>query len=152
VDDRDLPRSTTLQELVARAMERELSEEVNLVGVGASTQITGYFRWLEKGAKPEFVGVTALHTTAREIRDRRVRPDEERLVASVDTHEINPRDIRIVGNQLKGLPAELLGSASVPLWLALRALGTSLERDPELVDRLLQRARHDPRAATQPSH
>jgi hypothetical protein len=151
VDQRDLHGSTTLRELVVKAMERELSEEVNLHGVGASSQVTGYFRWLEKGAKPEFVGVTALDATARVLRDRPVRHGEERLVASVDTHEINPLGIRIVGNQLRGLPPELHGSASVPLLLALRALATTLERDPELVDRLLQRARHDPRAAKQPS-
>ena len=151
MDDRDLPGSKTLQQLVVTAMERELSEEVNLHGVGASSQITGYSRWLERGAKPEFVGVTVLDASANEIRGRPTRRSEEQLVARVNTHEVDPRDIRVVGNQLRGLPPELLGSASVPLLWALRALAATLELDPELVDRLMERARHDPRAAKQPN-
>ena len=153
VDEDDLSGSTTLQELVVKAMERELSEEVNLDVVGVSSQITGYFRWLEKGAKPEFVGVTALDTTAHELRGRPIRRSEEQLVAAVDMHELDLRDIRVVGDhlELEGMPPELRYSASVPLLAALRALASTLERDPELVVRLLQHARDNRRAAKQPS-
>jgi hypothetical protein len=151
VDEGDLSGSTTLRELVVKAMERELSEEVNLHGVGVSSQITGYFRWLEKGAKPEFVGITALDTTAREVRLRPIRRSEEQLVAAVDTTELDLRDIRVVGDHLEGLPPELRYSTSVPLLLALHALASTLERDPELVDRLLQHARDNSRVAKQPS-
>jgi len=52
----------TLQELVRFAMEREAKEELNadgLLGDGLSkTTITGFGRYLHRGGKPEFFGIT----------------------------------------------------------------------------------------------
>ena len=57
-----------LRKTVVRGMERELWEESNglranqmkLFADAVETRITGYFRWLSKNAKSEFVGVSRL--------------------------------------------------------------------------------------------
>ncbi len=57
-----------LRKAVIRGMQRELWEESNgdraiskaRFDNGIETRLTGYFRWLKKGAKPEFSGVTRL--------------------------------------------------------------------------------------------
>jgi len=49
---------------IKKAMERELREE-NKLGVEVSIQntvIIGYFRWISRGGKPEFVGVSRLNS------------------------------------------------------------------------------------------
>ena len=65
------PDKNGLRKAVRRGMERELWEEsVGMRGVSdrkfyknLDTRITGYFRWLKKGGKAEFVGVSRLRNS-----------------------------------------------------------------------------------------
>src|SRR4051812_35605749 len=52
-------RREPLQDFIARGMRRELREECRLQERElGETLLLGYFRWINKGAKPEYVGVT----------------------------------------------------------------------------------------------
>jgi hypothetical protein len=69
--DFDTSRST-LQAAVKYGMRRELSEEqMNRPGIPLhhirQTRIVGYFRWSNRGGKPEFVGVTTLDCNSAEL-------------------------------------------------------------------------------------
>lgn len=123
--------SGMIQDIVRRGMERELREET---GVRAEeirrTRVTGFARWLERGAKPEFFGLTELSVTASELRGRRPGASEDRLYAgglSLDTV-----DIRAVGSELAAgkdlleaasVPERIKEEGSLPLLLAIRAAG-----------------------------
>lgn len=52
------------QKTLVTAMERELREESNpdksLIGVQNKTKILGFYRWVSRGGKPEFIGLTKL--------------------------------------------------------------------------------------------
>jgi 8-oxo-dGTP pyrophosphatase MutT (NUDIX family) len=55
-----------LQRVVRHAMERELREETGIRPDDIrSTEIIGFARWLDRGAKPEFFGITKLYITAK---------------------------------------------------------------------------------------
>ncbi len=54
---------------IKKAMERELREE-NKLGAGVSIQetvIVGYFRWISRGGKPEFVGFSRLNSMMNDL-------------------------------------------------------------------------------------
>ncbi len=67
--------AASLRRTVVRAMERELDEEclargrhglpLPAGGLAAETRIVGFFRWLQRGGKPEFVGLSRLRVDAR---------------------------------------------------------------------------------------
>jgi hypothetical protein len=75
--------SPTLQDLVRFAMEREAGEELNaarLFGKGKSkTTITGFGRYVHRGGKPEFFGITFLNVHYDQIPPR-VRSSERKWV------------------------------------------------------------------------
>src|SRR5690606_28384422 len=57
----------TLMQVVLRAMERELREESSLQGVAdarITSRVLGYFRWMNRGGKPEFVGISRVDAPA----------------------------------------------------------------------------------------
>jgi hypothetical protein len=82
----DLAAAESLQQAVANGMEREFREECNIPsGVGMSTTLTGFGRWLERGAKPEFFGVTTVDMSSREVHDRAVRRTERAYVGRVES-------------------------------------------------------------------
>lgn len=59
--DWDDIRGNSLNDSVIAAMDRELREENGLPkNSKIYTMITGYFRWVEKGGKPQFVGLSRL--------------------------------------------------------------------------------------------
>ncbi len=62
IDWADVGRQSTLQELLINAMERELSEECGIARslCNIETVIVGFGRILERGGKPEFVGISRL--------------------------------------------------------------------------------------------
>jgi 8-oxo-dGTP pyrophosphatase MutT (NUDIX family) len=67
----------TLQEVIVTAMERELREETGVLpGDIAETTLTGYGRWLERGAKPEFFGTTRLTITGADAMKRTITSSE----------------------------------------------------------------------------
>lgn len=90
-------RKETLIETLVEAMNRELTEE-NKLGVDgrssiSQTKVTGFYRWVERGGKPEFTGITKLNM---DIEDLEVDTEElvdlsnkslhtDILVKSIDT-------------------------------------------------------------------
>jgi len=73
LDDDDFASSTELLETVSNGMSRELREESSQQGYQFAddpvleTRVTGYFRWVKRGGKPEFVGVTRLRIPRSEL-------------------------------------------------------------------------------------
>lgn len=65
-------------------MLRELLEESQVrrdeIGKG-SQHVTGYFRCLSRGAKPEFTGVVRLNVTLPDLERRRVKGAEKKYIA-----------------------------------------------------------------------
>ncbi len=124
----------SLTEVLVRGMARELSEEVNLrAHESGRTVVLGYFRWLDRGGKPEYVGVTLLPLTARAVQQRGIRRVERDWVRDVVVPEYEALDLDAlrrdpdvaalsVTSQLVG-PREV---ASLPLVMCLRALGHAL--------------------------
>jgi len=117
-----------LQDIVRHGMERELCEETGIrpdeiVG----TKVIGFARWLERGAKPEFFGVTELSVTAAALGGQRRLASDEKLFTDgtftlkVDLTHVG-RDLA-AGNDLlsiASLPARIKDQGSLPLLLALR--------------------------------
>jgi ATP-dependent RNA helicase DeaD len=131
LDPRDLrpARAEILQDVIRRGMERELREETGIrPDEIRSTRITGFARWLERGAKPEFFGLTELSATANDLTQRRHLASDERLYTggtltmTVDIPALG-REL-VDGNDLlkaASLPARIKDDGSLPLLLALRA-------------------------------
>lgn len=116
--------NNSLNETIEYAMLRELWEEngghkvsSNLEKFGA-TRVLGYFRWLQRGGKPEFVGITKLHCSLDEL-----TPDETELV---DTTNKMDKDSFYI-ESWDDLPTiiheiEQVKEMSVPLHMSLKAL------------------------------
>jgi 8-oxo-dGTP pyrophosphatase MutT (NUDIX family) len=133
LDLRDLSASPgkaePLQDILRRGMERELREETGIRPEEIrATRITGFARWLERGAKPEFFGITDLNATAKDLEERRHLASDERLYTG-GTFTL-PVDLPQLSQGLKSgteilaapsLPARVKEDGSLPLLLALRA-------------------------------
>jgi hypothetical protein len=132
LDRRDLgsSRGETLQDIVRRGMQRELCEETGIRPEEIRyTTVVGFARWLERGAKPEFFGVTQLSTTAEDMATRRrLASDEMRYSGGTLTI---PIDIDGLGREMANgtellntpsLPERIREDGSLPLLLALRAV------------------------------
>ncbi|MFD0490065.1 hypothetical protein ACFQ0O_26935 [Saccharopolyspora spinosporotrichia] len=109
-------------------MERELREETGLPAEAlAGTELTGFARWMERGAKPEFFGVTRLSVSSAEVRGTRAKGAELLYSEGVDAVGI---DLAALGEELRAgtgvlaadsLPDKIRDVGSLPLLLALRA-------------------------------
>jgi len=133
LDLRDLgPGASTaqsLQEILRRGMERELREETGVrQDEIAATRISGFARWLERGAKPEFFAITKLNVTAKDLEQRRHEP-----LYSGGTFTMSV-DLPLLTQELSdgagildapSLPARVRADGSLPLLLALRAAARS---------------------------
>jgi 8-oxo-dGTP pyrophosphatase MutT (NUDIX family) len=112
-------------------MERELYEETGIrPDEIRNTTVVGFARWLERGAKPEFFGLTQLTVTADDLAGRRPAASRERLY-SEGTFTL-PADIGALGHEVAGgvdplnapsLSRRIREVGSLPLLLALRAAG-----------------------------
>ncbi len=66
-------RGNSLNLTIAYGMQREVTEETLLKKKGfkpeeiGSTRLLGFFRWVRRGGKPEFVGITRLNLEADEL-------------------------------------------------------------------------------------
>ena len=61
-------RAATLQDILRRGMHRELREETAIrPDEIKGTTVTGFARWLDRGAKPEFFGLTQLSVTGDDL-------------------------------------------------------------------------------------
>lgn len=123
----------TLHDAVRAGMERELCEETGLSPDSvAGTELTGFARWMERGAKPEFFGVTRLSVSSDEARNTAPRGAERLYSSDVTALEI---DFDAVGGELRAgadildaqsLPDVVRDVGSLPLLLAIRAAALSL--------------------------
>jgi 8-oxo-dGTP pyrophosphatase MutT (NUDIX family) len=119
-----------LQDIVRRGMERELREETGIrPDEIRHTKVIGFARWLERGAKPEFFGITELSTTGKDLsgRNRHLASDERLYTGGTLTLAV---DLVQLGRELNdgtglldapSLPQRIKEDGSLPLLLALRA-------------------------------
>ena len=138
LDPRDLGSGRTgmLPDILRRGMHRELGEETGIrPDEIRTTTVTGFARWLERGAKPEFFGWTKLSATADDLAGRRPAASRERQYSG-GTFTV-PADIGALGQELArgaellsapSLPRRLREEGSLPLLLALRAAALSRAR------------------------
>jgi hypothetical protein len=71
-------KQMSLHELLMTGMCRELAEESQVDTneiVDGSEVVTGFFRWLSRGAKPEFTGLVKVSVTINDLLDR--QPDDQ---------------------------------------------------------------------------
>jgi 8-oxo-dGTP pyrophosphatase MutT (NUDIX family) len=123
----------SLQDILRRGMERELQEETGIrPDEIRATHVTGFARWLERGAKPEFFGITELNAAAKDLEQRRHLASDERLYTggtltmSIDLPKLS-QELRNGTDFLDtpSLPARVKEDGSLPLLLALRAAALS---------------------------
>lgn len=135
-DAEGLQPGWALQDLLIRGMNRELTEETGIApGDIVETSVVGYARWLERGAKPEFFGLTRLGVSAAAIESAQVRGAERLYSGGASFVEI---DLSALGRELRAghqaasapaLPVAVRERGSVPLVLALRAAALALDGD-----------------------
>jgi hypothetical protein len=137
LDPRDLGPDSTgrsrekepLQGILRRGMERELQEETGIrENEIRYTKVVGFARWLERGARPEFFGVTELSVSTQDLKEnRRLTSDERLYTDGTFTLRI---DLPELGRELAGgtdllsapsLSRTIKEEGSLPLLLALRA-------------------------------
>jgi hypothetical protein len=121
------PKLRATHDAVRIGMERELCEETGLrPNELGSTHLVGFARWMERGARPEFFGLSRLSVDSDQVRRRR-SSGAERLYGSPPL--LVKTDIAELGNELRhgeelltapSLPAKLRDDGSLPLLLALR--------------------------------
>lgn len=119
--------TATLHGVVRAGMERELCEETGLrADEVTGTRVIGFARWMERGAKPEFFGLSSLSVSSAEVRARRPSSAERLYSAGVVLAEV---DLGALGRELaagtdfmaaRSLPANIRDEGSLPLLLALR--------------------------------
>jgi hypothetical protein len=116
----------SLHTAVRAGMERELCEESGLRPQDVrETKLTGFARWMERGAKPEFFGVTELAVDSTEVAARRPVSGERLYSAGLTLFDV---DLPAIGAALgdgvplsEALPRRIWEDGSLPLLLALRA-------------------------------
>ncbi|HLR44652.1 MAG TPA: NUDIX hydrolase, partial [Brevibacterium sp.] len=119
-----------LQTFALNGANREFVEET---GVDADriigSRLISFGRWLERGAKPEFFGLTLLEGTAETIdRGRRKVGGAEAMYTR--------RATWIPLEALLDPTSERRAVMSLPLAFALRSLGHALQADPDLLSTL----------------
>ncbi|WP_146164849.1 hypothetical protein [Desulfonatronum sp. SC1] len=131
-----LSRSASLKTLISSAMEREFREESHplksaLRGIAIRTEILGHFRWVRRGGKPEFVGVS------------KIEAPFSRLQANTDEVDA-PEFVQLAYpacnvEQLLSSIAKLLCNKqlSVPLWVNLICLQEALQSNSNLLTSVL---------------
>lgn len=138
-DKKDYEEDSFLKTVI-KGMERELKEECCLKKEQASnfkTLLIGYFRWLEKGGKPEFIGITKMHGV--EYSDIRPQAKEvcHRSEVSVSKGTLINEITTLLSKKEK---------LSVPLEAALFMLKKYLERNDkiseEIYDFIFEKAAH----------
>ncbi|MGW4292615.1 hypothetical protein ACWEH1_06105 [Micromonospora chersina] len=133
-DLRDRPPGESFVDFLTAAMRRELMEESHLAPDQLGrTWMLGYFRWLNRGAKPEYLGLTMLTVSSDDLHDTDVRLVETPYVQRLTVDcRLDLEQLRRDPDSLDCLPEDVAAAASMPLYMGVRALGAALRRDPEL--------------------
>lgn len=109
--------------MIAYAMEREAAEEISaVVAPGqAHTILTGYSRYIHRGGKPEFFGLTFIRTSHADLR---VRQQEAKWVKGLEFRPLADRTPHGIMTSLQKVLDEHSPSktqkASISMLLALR--------------------------------
>ncbi|MGC4889290.1 hypothetical protein [Micromonospora sp. DT227] len=138
IDIHDRPPGARFTDFIRSAMRRELMEESHLAPHQlGNTRVLGYFRWLNRGGKPEYVGLTELAVSSDDLVGTEVQLVETPYVQGL-THDC-PLDLELLRREpdsLDCLPEDVAVAASMPLYMCLRALGALLRRDDDFFRRL----------------
>ncbi len=74
----------SLSSVIQRGMERELREECSLPdGASIKTELLGFGRWLERGAKPEFFGISVSDMSSTEVVNAPINSGEKSYVGDL---------------------------------------------------------------------
>ncbi|MCP3803920.1 hypothetical protein NLX83_32095 [Allokutzneria sp. A3M-2-11 16] len=132
LEPRDAKDNADLTAIVRTAMERELLEETGIKREELrATHVLGFGRWMERGAKPEFFGMTTLAVSSDQVRGRKPMR-AERLYSSAQV--LIELDLPALGGELRAghellaapsLPHRVRDDGSVPLLLGIRAAALS---------------------------
>ncbi len=127
------PEKRTLTALITQAMEREFREESHPLRDGLrdaviKTRIIGFFRWLRRGGKPEFVGVSLVDKMSYEL-----QPNTSEVASPKRMQLMYPASST---PQLAGSVEVMLGEKllSVPLWVLLKCLEGMVARDANFLE------------------
>jgi hypothetical protein len=136
--NRKLGHRERLVDVIAHGMERELCEEAGVKPDEIDwTFVLGYFRWMNKGAKPEYVGVTKLNKHSRELKRRPVNLSETRFVAGRAFGTVDLTTLRHAPESPDALVVDdLPGRVSFPLFMCLRAIGSAMARGGVVGERI----------------
>lgn len=113
---------TNFEEILKFAMLRELEEEaVVSPNEVIDFAVTGYYRWLERGAKPEFTGIVRLNVTLDEIENRRPKRNERGYTSGVTSLPLSQLINDAKSQAKRGeLPTEISLTASRYEWSKYR--------------------------------
>ncbi|MGY2060406.1 hypothetical protein ACW9HQ_36555, partial [Nocardia gipuzkoensis] len=124
MEPKDLVGAPRAHDLIVRAMERELCEESSVKKDEiVSTELLGFARWVNKGAMPEFFGLTRTIAKADELVRRRPEGEDPLFVKKVVVTNFRLGDVSVpmIGRRvdLRGFDAIVAGSCSGPLGVLL---------------------------------
>lgn len=135
LEPQDLDGATSLQDAVRRSMERELLEETGLrADQIEATRVIGFARWMERGAKPEFFGLTTLGCAADDLVSAKLANDEHLFGGALRRIPLDlvalRRELQAGTALLKAqnLPRQIREQGALPLLLALRAAAADASR------------------------
>ena len=133
----------SLVDVLKHGMERELHEET---GIDAQdireTQVVGFGRWLERGAKPEFFAMTRLRIRQADFTATKISSGERLFSEGVVPIFVDLPRLRqeladgVSIDEAPSFPPELLGSASLPLIVGLRAVALNGGERPDTTGQL----------------
>lgn len=136
-DLRDIDEDVrTLQELIVTTMKRELIEECGLPkDTVISSLVTGYARFLNRGGKPEFFGVSYMGVNSQVLR---IRPSETVFIADLDPQRVDREDVEVLARFLRSFRENPGNLISLDLHLNLLFLENLLYSSPDDFLRLFQ--------------
>jgi hypothetical protein len=127
------PAESSLQEVITYAMEREAKEEISaqIGNVFSRTTITGFARYVHRGGKPEFFGITCLNQKFDSLKVRRI---EKKWVRFLEKRQLDGNSTRALLNGIINLESEFdpdnTTRASISMLLALRFARDFLVNNP----------------------
>lgn len=131
-EPKDLAGASSLGDVVIAAMEREMREECGLRDeIDVETRVLGWGRWLERGARPEFFGVSRLACSSDQLR---ILPAERLYVAEQRGLRVGAVDVTgLLDKHDRSHLGERAGF-SMPLYVCLELLRHALADQPDLAD------------------
>lgn len=148
--DYEKKKHTSFRGVIEYAMQRELWEESSGKSVCRSseefgqTRVIGFFRWMNKGGKPEFVGVTKINCTASELKANHEEVSEAKGVVLNHISVDNTAELRakLIGTEdAPGLLLAHAATVSLPLQVCIERLVEYLEDDSVSAEERAERER-----------